>query len=216
MKNKKLLAVFALVLFTVTAVSISACSKKAEEETTQAQSTTEENTVEQTQAEASAGEKIADSKITDELSLNFEIVNHVGGDYDSIIMQLGEPADKKEDDVSNILYYKNPDRMLVLYPDTNQADEAGLCWIITTNMGDLWGVKDKSIKADDFLNLIGAADISYNKNVDENDFTIGKKDQETVEFVSEGYMFVIALDENREFDADSAVGIYSLDILPVN
>lgn len=215
MKKKKIF-LFAALALGLASLFAAGCAKKAQEETTQAQSSEmQESSEKETTKESTEAKKEPDKKV-EGISLNFDVANHVGGDYESILLELGAPAEEKKDEISSILYYKDPDRMFVLYPEQGGADEAGLCWVVTTTMGDLWGAKKEPLKAEDFLNSISAADISYNKNVDESEFTIGKKDQETLEFVSEGYMFIVALDEGRTLHADSSVGIYSLDVLPVN
>ncbi|MDO4787709.1 MAG: hypothetical protein Q4A19_00930 [Johnsonella sp.] len=215
MKKKNILICAALVL-ALSSLGAAGCAKKAEEESTSAQSSTaEESSAKETQESSTEAEQNKDKKV-EGVELNFDVANHVGGDYDSILLELGAPAEEKKDEISSILYYKDPDRMFVLYPEQGEADEAGLCWVVTTTMGDLWGIGKEEIKSEDFLNSLSAEDVSYNKNVDESEFTIGKKDQETLEFVSEGYMFIIALNEGRTLNADSPVGIYSLDVLPVN
>ena len=49
------------------------------------------------------------------------------------------------------------------------------------------------------------------ENLDDSEVSVGKKGQKTIEFASEGYSFIIALNDDGTIDANSPAGVFSLD-----
>ena len=212
MKFNRKIALYATAFLLGAAVT-AACSNKKEQPASQSS---------QSQAQSESGSQVAQSSANaassaanqaeKAVSLNYDIVNHVGDDKEAIINALGKPANENKTDISTILEYSNPDRKFHLFPETDMK-AANTCWAAFATTGDLWGVKDK-MKAEDFIKEINTDSTQqpiYGENLDESEVGVGKKGQKTVEFASDGYSFIIALNDDSTIDANSPAGVFTLD-----
>lgn len=212
MKLNKKIALYVSV-FVIGVALATACSSKKNEESSQNQSQSSSGAESAPSGQTSAGAASSAAKKADKkVDLNYDIINNVGDDKEAIINALGNPANESKTDISIILEYKNPDRKLHLFPETDMK-AANTCWAAFATAGDMWGVKEK-MKKEDFLKEAVSGEnqeVIDGENLDDSEVSVGKKGQKTIEFASEGYSFIIALNDDGTIDANSPAGVFSLD-----
>lgn len=198
---KKRFLITALVIGS--ALIFGACGSKKDNTETQTTVTEDTTTKEDT------GSSQADSSGNVKVDMNFDLANHLDEGYDEVVKAYPEPASDElnSETGERVLKYTDPERIFHLYDDKSGGY---VLEAISAKAGDLFSFTADKIKLSDMLDKMEGQQLT---GLDSNNvyLTVGENGGKNIVFQSEGYYFIVAVDNDDTISKNASAAIVTED-----